>query len=172
MQLYAQPYDMHAKGFYFSDLDEFQKLFAENVNEFGQPVEEYEFQVIEGLPLVHKLVNHIGYGFSIEDVFTFLEEFEGDELALVKFTFLKEYTYHSFDLEFALEKLPMMDIFEGTGEDYAREYLESIGLFDADTSGIMERYFDFEEYAQWEIDLPSLSVGWHEEYIWTNREDV
>lgn len=47
-QLFAKPYDLHANGFYFESLDDYTTMAAENHNEFGDPVEEYEIQFIDG----------------------------------------------------------------------------------------------------------------------------
>jgi len=46
--LYAQPYDTSAKGFYFDDADTFYEKVKTCRNDYGQPVEEFEIQFIEG----------------------------------------------------------------------------------------------------------------------------
>ncbi|MCI4666038.1 MAG: antirestriction protein ArdA [Neomegalonema sp.] len=46
--LYAQPYDISASGFYFRDADEYAVKAAKARNDFGQPVEEFEIQFIDG----------------------------------------------------------------------------------------------------------------------------
>ena len=45
--LHAQPYDISATGFYFTDLESYDAAYAANVNDYGQHVEEYEIQLIE-----------------------------------------------------------------------------------------------------------------------------
>ncbi|MEM8896931.1 MAG: hypothetical protein AAGC85_02460, partial [Bacteroidota bacterium] len=45
---HAIPYDINAYGFYFSSLGEYQEKSAKHTNIYGQPVEEYEIQFIEG----------------------------------------------------------------------------------------------------------------------------
>lgn len=47
-QLYAQPYDTSAAGFYFSRASEYTMSAISNRNESGQTVEEYEIQFIDG----------------------------------------------------------------------------------------------------------------------------
>jgi hypothetical protein len=47
-QLYAQPYDISAQGFYFDTIEEYEQQAAKNRNDMGLPVEEYEFQFIDG----------------------------------------------------------------------------------------------------------------------------
>lgn len=46
--LFAQPYDICGTGFYFETAEEYDRLSAENRNEFGEVVEEYEIQFIDG----------------------------------------------------------------------------------------------------------------------------
>jgi antirestriction protein len=47
-QLHAQPYDLDATGFYFESLEEYQTKAANVRNLYGQPVEEFEIQFIDG----------------------------------------------------------------------------------------------------------------------------
>lgn len=47
-KLYAQPYDISATGFHFETVEEYEKLSAKAVNDFGQPVDEFEIQFIDG----------------------------------------------------------------------------------------------------------------------------
>ena len=47
-KLHAQPYDMSASGFYFESLDEFNEKAGKLRNGYGQPVEEFEIQLIDG----------------------------------------------------------------------------------------------------------------------------
>lgn len=47
-KLFAQPYDITANGFYFENLEEYTAKAAANRNNYGQPVEEYELQFIDG----------------------------------------------------------------------------------------------------------------------------
>lgn len=48
---FAQPYDINAKGFFFDFIDSYRRQSAGHVNRYGMPVEEYEFQVIDGDPI-------------------------------------------------------------------------------------------------------------------------
>lgn len=47
-QLHAQPYDISATGFYFETAEQYEELATKAVNDFGQPVEEFEIQFIDG----------------------------------------------------------------------------------------------------------------------------
>ena len=46
--LYAQPYDISARGFYFETAEQYQECAASARNDYGQPVEEFEIQFIDG----------------------------------------------------------------------------------------------------------------------------
>lgn len=47
-QLHAQPYDITANGFYFESLEDYADKAKSNRNDYGDPVEEYEIQFIDG----------------------------------------------------------------------------------------------------------------------------
>jgi hypothetical protein len=47
-KLFANPYDMAATGFYFESFDEYERLSAALVNSYGQPVEEFMIDYIDG----------------------------------------------------------------------------------------------------------------------------
>ncbi|MEQ8348877.1 MAG: hypothetical protein RIB84_07630 [Sneathiellaceae bacterium] len=46
--LYAQPYDITATGFYFETAEQYAAQAAKAVNDYGQRVEEFEIQFIDG----------------------------------------------------------------------------------------------------------------------------
>ena len=46
--LYVQPYNIYAAGFCFENAEQYHQLAAQNMNGFGQLVEEYKIQFIEG----------------------------------------------------------------------------------------------------------------------------
>ena len=46
--LFAQPYDISATGFYFESAEEYEGKAVKAVNDYGQKVEEFEIQFIDG----------------------------------------------------------------------------------------------------------------------------
>ncbi|MEM0955448.1 MAG: hypothetical protein AAGI24_15015 [Pseudomonadota bacterium] len=46
--LYAKPCDISATGFYFESADDYDTKSKKAVKDFGQPVEEFEIQSIDG----------------------------------------------------------------------------------------------------------------------------
>lgn len=59
-QLHAQPYDISASGFYFESLEEYQQKASINRNDYGDEVEEYEIQFIDGDDLYCALFTALG----------------------------------------------------------------------------------------------------------------
>ena len=60
IQIYAQPYDLAARGFYFETLEEYQEKSAKLRNDYGHPVEEFEIQFIDGDGIDCELAKAIG----------------------------------------------------------------------------------------------------------------
>ncbi|MEP4987066.1 MAG: antirestriction protein ArdA [Paracoccaceae bacterium] len=60
IQLHAQPYDLAATGFYFETLEEYQAKAAKLRNDYGDPVEEFEIQFIDGDRIDCDLAQAIG----------------------------------------------------------------------------------------------------------------
>lgn len=58
--LYAQPYDIDATGFAFESAEEYRVKAGSLVNRFGQKVEEFEIQFIDGKPIDAVLAKAIG----------------------------------------------------------------------------------------------------------------
>lgn len=59
-QLFAQPYDISANGFYFESLEEFKSNAVIAKNDYGDPVEEFEIQFIDGENIDCDLANAWG----------------------------------------------------------------------------------------------------------------
>ncbi|MGJ8530181.1 antirestriction protein ArdA [Maritalea sp.] len=58
--LYAQPYDISAEGFYFRTVKEYDQQRLSLKNDYGDPVEEFEIQFIDGEHLDCELAKAIG----------------------------------------------------------------------------------------------------------------
>ncbi|TLP43442.1 antirestriction protein ArdA [Cohaesibacter sp. CAU 1516] len=59
-QLHAQPYDISATGFYFESYEEYQAKATKAVNAYGDKVEEFEIQFIDGEDIDCDLAKAIG----------------------------------------------------------------------------------------------------------------
>ena len=59
-QLFAQPYDISATGFYFQSQSEYDEKSSRLRNSFGGPVEEFELQFIDGESIDATLFEALG----------------------------------------------------------------------------------------------------------------
>jgi len=59
-ELFAQPYDISATGFYFDSAEDYAQKAAGNFNPYGQIVEEYELQFIDGESIDSNLFHALG----------------------------------------------------------------------------------------------------------------
>lgn len=60
IQLHAQPYDLAATGFYFESYEDYAANVAKLRNDYGDPVEEFEIQFIDGEHIDCDLAKAIG----------------------------------------------------------------------------------------------------------------
>lgn len=71
---YAQPYDLSATGFYFEDAETYETTSASLTNDYGQPVEEFEIQFIDGEAINAQLFKALSI--SQATILTFMEKVE------------------------------------------------------------------------------------------------
>lgn len=77
---YAQPYDIKANGFYFDEAKTFQGKCHAAKNSYGDPVEEFEIQFIDGELIDCEVCEAIGINqANIVTVLTKLEEWNEEE---------------------------------------------------------------------------------------------
>lgn len=72
--LHAQPYDLAAAGFYFESAEDYAQRAASLRNDYGQPVEEFEIQFIDGERLDAELFEALKVGQS--DIGAYFEAVE------------------------------------------------------------------------------------------------
>ena len=78
--LYAQPYDISACGFYFRSPQEFTDKSSSLLNRYGDPVEEFEIQFIDGDDLDCELFKALSvHQGTIGDYFNACECFSDDQ---------------------------------------------------------------------------------------------
>ena len=77
---YAQPYDISASGFYFETMEEYAEKSGKLRNDYGQPVEEFEIQFIDGELIDVELCGAIGINqANIGDVIEGIDNWSDDE---------------------------------------------------------------------------------------------
>lgn len=79
-QLHAQPYDISANGFYFETAEEYAVKAKALRNDYGDPVEEFEIQFIDGESIDCELAIAIGLNqANFARYFEIIEEWEDSE---------------------------------------------------------------------------------------------
>lgn len=143
MNYFAQPYDLAADGFYFDSLDEYAEKAAANTNFFGQPVEEYEIQFIDGdYPELFRELS-IDQG----SLHTWFEHFESlSETDALKCLYLAADL--GMDASQVLDAdLSEVNLFQGSAIDYVYFYIEETGMLDQ-MPETLKVYFDYESFAR------------------------
>ena len=79
-QFYAQPYDISATGFYFETVDEYTQKAAKAKNGYGQKVEEFEIQFIDGEMIDVQTCEALGINQgNIQKIMELLDEWDDDQ---------------------------------------------------------------------------------------------
>lgn len=79
-ELFAQPYDMDAKGFYFKDLEDYDSKREVLRNAYGQIVEEFEIQFIDGDDIDCALARAFGINqANLERYFLAVEDWDDNQ---------------------------------------------------------------------------------------------
>jgi len=139
---HATPYDISATGFYFSSINEYREKAASHRNAYGEPVEEYEIQFIDGDNCA--LFQAIGVTqANLELWFDHFEEMDDEEA--VRAMYLAG--YECLAAEDILDRLDDVILFEGTVREYAEEYIESTGLL-AEVPESLRFYIDIDSFAR------------------------
>ncbi len=145
-QLYAQPYDISATGFYFEDAAEYAQKAAKARNDYGQKVEEFEIQFIDGEDLDCELAKALDL--SQVNVARFLElvdEWEDHEK--IRFAIAAGECGYSFDIEHDDIDLLEIDIYGvETLRELAEQFVED-GLF-GDIPEQLQFYIDYDAIAR------------------------
>jgi len=143
VQLYANPYDTSVTGFYFDDFAEFEKKYAAQYRKTR--TEEYEIDFINGDDLEQALFDAMGVSqANLEEYFELVDQLSGmSDAETAAVIFLME--DRSMSASEAIERAEDVMLFEGSLEDAAADYLESIGEVDANTAAM---YFDYDSFGR------------------------
>lgn len=125
---YAQPYDIDACGFYFEDAETYRSKINSVVSRYGDPVEEFEIQFIDGetidCELCKALCPHQG---SVVAIMEAMEKWEDHQKTAVVIA-VGECSY-SFDVEQdAPESLDVTIYHVGSLKELAEQFVDE-GLF-------------------------------------------
>lgn len=144
-KLYAQPYDMSATGFYFETAEAFTQKAMELKNDFGQPVEEFEIQFIDGDNLDAALAE--AWQLNQMNVSAFIETADlWDYHEKVRFIIARE---NGYDLDRAKNDIDTLNV-DIYGVESMRELAEQFvddGLF-GDIPEALANYIDLDAIAR------------------------
>jgi len=151
----ATPYDISASGFYFKTYDEYLDQSAKHRSDYGDPVEEYEIQLVDGDN--YRLFGALGVNqANLDTWFSDFEKLETDEA--IKAIYLSEDLSYAIDA--ILDRLEDVSLFEGTALEYTESYIEDTGLLEQIPKNL-RFYFDTEKFARDMVlggDISSIEI--------------
>lgn len=138
---FAQPYNLDAVGFYFETLEAYTEKSESLLDAFGNPVEEFEIQFIDGddCELFSACgINQGNLAMWFDDVAD-LSDHEKTALFYLR-------SVLGYNLENALDNLEDVNLSEGNLKDVAETLFDEFYLNDVPES--VRAYFDYEKYAR------------------------
>lgn len=144
-QLHAQPYDLSATGFYFESVEDFDAKAKALRNDYGQRVEEFEIQFIDGEDIDCDLAKAVGINqANVAQYLECVEAWDDDEKRRVIIA-VGECGY-GFDANTAPDDFEV-DIYEvETLRELAEQFVDE-GLF-GDIPERLQFYVDFDAIAR------------------------
>lgn len=142
--LHAQPYSLDASGFYFDGLDDYQTKYDINKDRYGNPVEEYEIQMIEEDETGDaQLFEACGIDqATLELWFDDIESLDNHEKAAL-FYLVSDVGYSVAD---ALEKADEVSLYEGNILEAATEFFDEVYAHEIPEN--LRFYIDYEAFAR------------------------
>jgi antirestriction protein len=144
--LFAQPYDISANGFYFESFEDYQAKAAKAVNRYGESVEEFEIQFIDGTKLDAELAK--AFQLSQCNIEQFLDAVE-EWVEYQKFTFIIAVGECGHDFDAANNDVDILDvdIYEVADMRALAEQFVDEGLF-GDIPEPLQFYIDYDAIAR------------------------
>jgi Antirestriction protein (ArdA) len=144
--LCATPYDISAPFFYFESIEEYNEKATNLRNDYGQPVEEFELQFIDGESIDAELFEAAGINQANLEKWDDLEALDDDDK--VKLVYLLDSV--GYELNDALDTLDDVMIFEGNLRDAAEELFDECYAHDIPEN--LRHYIDYEAFAR-DLDM-------------------
>lgn len=145
-QLFAQPYDLSAAGFYFESFVEYQDKAAKAVNDYSEPVEEFELQFIDGEDMDCALAK--AWGLYQSNIVAFFEAAdEWDEDQKIRFVIAVGECGYSFDPETDAPDDIDVDLYCVEGLRELAEQFVDEGLF-GEIPERLQYYLDYDAIAR------------------------
>ena len=139
--LYANPYNIDAAGFYFENADEFTENSQNLTDRYGNSVEEFEIDFIDG----DDAALFIACGINQVNLITWFDDIEplGETEKAALFFLLSDLGYSLAD---ALEKIDEVSLYSGKLLDAASELFDECYLQDIPEQ--IRYYVDYEKFAR------------------------
>ena len=159
LTLYAQPYDLDAQGFYFDSFEDYETKYNKNCNVYGQPVEEYMFDFIDGSAIDCDLFKAVKGGYNLKAFFMVANTWEDYEKIPLIIAYEENITSEPFNEEVTSDMFQDIDIYyDMSFEDLAWDFIEN-GLF-GDIPENVKQWLDIEKMAlSLSYDYNEISVG-------------
>ncbi|MEM8774980.1 MAG: antirestriction protein ArdA [Pseudomonadota bacterium] len=142
---HAQPYDLSATGFYFEDQESFEKKIGSIRNDYGQPVEEFELQFIDGEAIDCALAR--AWGINQANILAFIDAAESwEEDEKLRFIIAVGECGYSFDPDSIDPNIFEVDIYEDMSLRELAEHFVEEGLYGPIPETIAY-YLDYEAIA-------------------------
>jgi len=144
--LYAQPYDISANGFYFETEEEYNEKASKLLNHYGDPVEEFEIQFIDGESIDCELFRVLGaHQGNFAAYLEAVEEWSEDDK--IKIIIAVGEIGYIFDLGKDTPDQFDVDLYElDSLKDLAEQFVED-GLF-GEISASIQNYLDYDAIAR------------------------
>jgi len=144
-QFFAQPYDISASGFYFEAAAEYEEKASKLMNSYGQPIEEFEIQFIDGEGLDCELFRALGvHQGNFSAYLEALEDWSEDDK--IKVIIAVGEVGYKFDLGTDTPDQFNIDLYETDSlKDLAEQFVEE-GLFGEIPTAI-QNYLDYDAIA-------------------------
>lgn len=144
--LHAQPYDVSAAGFYFETAEEYHQKADRAVNSYGDPVEEFEIQFIDGDDIDVELAK--AWGLNQANLAEYLSAAEDwDDMDKLAFIVAVGECGYSFEpTSVAPSDFDVTIYHETSLKDLAEQFVEE-GLF-GDVPESLASYIDYDAIAR------------------------
>lgn len=144
--LFAQPYDISSSGFYFDTAPEYSAKAAKLKNDYGQAVEEFEIQFIDGDGLDAKLFEALGVNQANHEAFFEAVTDWSDEDKIKVIIAVGEAGY-KFTLGDDVPNQFEVDLYQSDSlADLAEQFVEE-GLY-GEIPGPLRNYIDYDAIAR------------------------
>jgi hypothetical protein len=141
--LFAQPYNLDGRGFYFSTADEYDEKNKNLKDCFGMPIEEFEIMFIDGSREDAQLFTAADINqCNFEQFLALIDELENHEKAALYYLM----SSNGYNLSDALSKIDNVSLYNGLLEEAATELFDEIY-----THSIPENirfYIDYEKFTR------------------------